>query len=78
MEKKYTEKLKTNNVFKHYLFSYQEFNQQTFIKFIMENFVLDNTYSILITLGFNGNSFFYTCGNQLGIKITDYHDIDNY
>ena len=71
-------KLKSNSVFKYSVFNFNEFNYRNFIEFIMENFTLKNTYSLLIVLGFKGNSVFLTCGKQIGIRVSDNHEIGYY
>lgn len=75
-----TQKLKLQSIklFKHSIFSYTDFNQTNFINFIMENFHLNSTYTILVKFGFNSNSVFYMSGKQLGLKIKDSQDLSYY
>jgi hypothetical protein len=78
MKKNYTETLKTKSLFKNFLFSYEDFKQENFIKFIMENFILHSTNTILVTFGFNSNNVFISSGKQIGVKITENHNIEYY
>ena len=69
---------KSHNVFNHKIFYYNDFNATSFINFIMENFHLNNNYSILIKFWFSGNSIFYMSGKQIGLKIENSHDLKYY
>ena len=66
------------NKFKYMLFSYEDFNQKSFLNFVMTSLYLNRTYTILVSLGFLGNSNFYMTGRQIGIKITDTHNLNQY
>ena len=66
------------SVFKYKIFTYENFDLESFINFIMENFFVQETYTIIISLGFEGNSVFLTTSRQFGIKIVDKHNIDYY
>ena len=76
MKKNY--RVTLNKTFKNKVFTFDDFNQTNFLNFIMENFLLENTYTLLVSFGFSGNSVFYTSGKQIGLKITNYHDINFY
>ena len=60
------------------IFEYGCFNLRAFLDFIMQNFYLNCTYSILVTIGLAGNTVFYTVGRQIGIGVLDSHDLEYY
>ena len=49
---KYKIKLDSLYIWNNKVFNYEEFNNISFNKFIMENLYLNSTYSILIKFGF--------------------------
>lgn len=67
-----------SNIFKTYVFVYDVFSRDNFIKFLMENLYINSSYSILIKLGFDGNSVFYMLDHQMGITLKNTHNIDFY
>ena len=68
----------TKNLFHEKIFSYNDFNLKNFINFIMESFYTNDSYTILIKFGFNGNSYFYMSGRQIGLRLQNYHNLDYY
>src|ERR1700736_4048637 len=66
------------NVFKPFLFTYDAFNKESFIKFLLETFELNTSYSILLKVSFDGNTVFYMLDRQMGISVGDQHDLKYY
>lgn len=71
-------RLKKLYIFKNYVFIYQDFNKDSFIKFLMENLHMNGSYSLLFKLGFYGNTVFYMLDHQLGITIKESHNTEFY
>lgn len=63
--------------FREKFYFFDEFSSKNFIRFMMENFLLNSSYSLLIKLGFGGLSF-YMVGNQMGVVVRDSHNIEYY
>lgn len=66
------------NIFNDRVFSYNDFTQTTFISYIMENYRLNSVNTILVQLNFHKNNLFLMSGPQIGLKITDHHNISYY
>ncbi|KAI5980362.1 mitochondrion dnapol [Pisolithus orientalis] len=67
-----------NNVFNHILFPFFKLNIESFINSIMENLYINRSYSILVKFGFKGNTINLMSGDQIGIKIENFHDLEFY
>ena len=70
--------LKTNTVFKHIAYTYSDFKQQKFVESLMVHLPINSNYTILVKFGFKNNSDFYMSGEQIGIKIGNFHKIESY
>nr|ADO51614.1 dnapol [Moniliophthora roreri] len=62
--------------FKHFAFS--DFTHENFNKFIVQNFHLNTTYSILIKISSKNNLIFKMAGRQIAIVTKNEHDLVNY
>lgn len=71
-------KMDKRKLFTDKIFTYDGFNQTNFINFVMENFLHNSTYTILVKFCFAGNSLFFMSGPQMGIKISNSHNINYY
>lgn len=69
--------MKTNN-FIYKVFPYTAFNETNFINYIMENFSINSKHSLFVKFGFNNNSIFLMSGSQIGVPISDSHNIEYY
>lgn len=64
--------------FQYFHLSLNDFTTINFINFIVNNFKLNSTYSILIKISCQNNLVFKMCGSQIGIVIKNEHDLDYY
>ena len=69
---------KIKNDFTFVFFPLQEFSKENFINFIVNNFKLYSTYSILIKLSFDNQLTFKMSGDQIGLVINNRHDVSYY
>ena len=67
-----------NNILKIKKFNYNEFTKNNFVNFIMESFMIDSSYTILIQLEYEGNSNYIMCGSQIKIQVLEIHNTDMY
>lgn len=68
----------SKNKFQYVVYSYDNFNLKSFLDFISTNFYFNRTNTILVSLGFQGNSVFYMTARQIGLRLTDSHNVDHY
>lgn len=66
------------NIFNDKIFSYSDFTKTTFINYIMENYRLNSINTMLIQLNYHKNGLFLMSGPQIGLKISDHHNIPYY
>jgi hypothetical protein len=63
--------------YNYFIFSYDNFTSEYLVEVLMTHLRLNETYSILFKLGFNGNTF-YMSGRQIGVIVKDFHDVKYY
>ena len=55
-------------------FQFKDFTKNNFVKFILQNFKLNTTYSIIVKISFGDHLIFKMFGNQIGLVIKDRFD----
>jgi hypothetical protein len=60
------------------IIKYSDFNSDKFIFSLMNNLLINNTYTIFLTIGFLASGNYYIINRQVGIIVKNNHEISRY